>query len=79
MFQGLRGAPETLRHTHPADGYPAAGSGGAPLALHLCKGSGHRSVVADPEQGRAVLDEAPGVGGGPLGPRICLRTSDSPQ
>jgi hypothetical protein len=39
---------------------------------------GHRSVVADPEQGRAVLDEAPGVGGVPPGPGIRLRTSDSP-
>ncbi len=62
IFQGPRGAPETLR---PRRGRVRPG--------------GHRSVVADPEQGRAVLDEAPGVGGASLGPGICLRTSDSPH
>jgi hypothetical protein len=33
------------------------------LARFPCKGSSHRSVGADPAQGSAVLDEAPGVGG----------------
>jgi len=79
MMQGPRGAPETLRHTRPSDGYPAAGSGGVPLAPCPCKGSGPRSVGADPEQGRAVLDEAPGVDGASLGPGFRLRTSNSPH
>jgi hypothetical protein len=52
MSQGLSSVPRTLRQTRPSDGYPPAGFG-----PEACRRR------ADPEQGRAVLDEAPGVGG----------------
>jgi len=56
---------------------------GVPKTLRPRRGrvrsGGRCSIPADPEQGRAVLDEALGVGGAPLGPRTCLRTSDSPH
>ena len=59
------------------------GPSGAPQTLRPRRGrvrhGGHRSVVANPEQGHAVLDGAPGVGGVSLGPGICLRTSNSPH
>jgi hypothetical protein len=39
------------------------------------RSGGRCSVPANPEQGRAVLDEALGVAGRPLRPRIGPRTS----